>query len=61
MVRELLEYGADRNAVDCDGKTPLGLAVEAGYEENVLALEPPTLVERFGRYLRGSGSTRSAE
>lgn len=61
MVRKLLEYGADRKALDTDGKTPLDLAVEAGYEENVEALRPRTLAERFGRFLRGGGSTPSTE
>jgi len=36
-------------------------ALDAGYEENVEPLRPRTLGERFGRFLRGGGSTPSAE
>ncbi len=36
-------------------------ALDAGYEENVEALRPRTLGKRFGPFLRGGGSTPSAE
>ena len=32
-LRVLLEHGADFNAEDKDGKTPLQLSLEAGHEE----------------------------
>jgi uncharacterized protein len=45
MVRWLLDHGADPNAIDFNGKTPLELAEQTGHEAAAEMLRPVTTFE----------------
>lgn len=48
MVRWLLDHGADPNAIDNEGKTPLEIAEQTGHEAAAALLRPVTTFEEPG-------------